>query len=705
MRVAILSYNAQTSDALGNQVAEKLAFFLDRGADVRVFLESERRLQTAVRRYCHVLGWPEMPHDSWEFLSSADLILIEYGQYYRLLEWLPLLAGGKPRLLFDYHGVTPVEFWGTGNREALENGIRRRGLVWCCDAALVHSRFSCDELCSQTAFPSEHIFVLDYPVDTSRFCRGSPRRHLFARLGLQDVSLLLFVGRLAPNKRVPILLEALDRLRDRQPPIHIALVGDTTDVYEAEVQRCRQRAVELGLANRVHFLGQVGDRELLDAYRSADLFVMPSRHEGFCIPVIEAMACGLPVVAARAGALPETVGDAGLTFTSDDPDDLARQVQRVLDNGKDVYPSVLPAASLVAQMRRQGLRRAADHARRLWRDRFGQVMEDLLHRPPRPKRDQVEVRPRTSRRAVTLGSATLLVPVRVFNGGTHAVLSEGPGRIKLSSLVLDERGQICNQPALETPLPDLLAPGQEVATMMRVPVPACVGTYHVALFAVAPSFRSLDSPFSSDAPARGLQPQPDAPARTAQVDGVGAPEQSWQVDLSKISSHQLMVEPANGSAENPGCAESLQAVHRALAEAEGKQELPTDYLDVTDGFLAKLKRWLKNKLLGNFKHAYVDILSRQQSAFNQQTLIALQELAECCALLNHALARQDSGESSQPTNQYPVRDSAVKPENTPELDLLHQLEEARRRLTEMEARLTRLEAPHKVVNGGVVSGV
>src|SRR5262249_31217967 len=59
-------------------------------------------------------------------------------------------------------------------------------------------------------------------------------------------------------------------------------------------------------------------------------FVMPSRHEGFCMPVLEAMAHGVPVIAARAGALPETIGNAGLSFTPDDPDDLAAKIRSVL---------------------------------------------------------------------------------------------------------------------------------------------------------------------------------------------------------------------------------------------------------------------------------------------------------------------------------------------------------------------------------------
>src|SRR5258708_24022519 len=104
MRVALLSYNAQAGDAIGNQVAEKLAFFLQRGADVRVFVQSDKRLNPAIHSYVQCLNGPEPAGPCWEFLSTADLIVVEYGQYYPLLSLLPLLVGGKPRIVFDYHG-------------------------------------------------------------------------------------------------------------------------------------------------------------------------------------------------------------------------------------------------------------------------------------------------------------------------------------------------------------------------------------------------------------------------------------------------------------------------------------------------------------------------------------------------------------------------------------------------------------------------
>ena len=184
--------------------------------------------------------------------------------------------------------------------------------------------------------------------------------------------------------------------------------------------------------------------------------------------------------------------------------------------------------------------------------------------------------------------------------------------------------------------------------MIRVPVPAATGTCQVVLFAV---------------------PQ--------RVQDNTASQRCGNSLVSTESSFRLIVEPAAAQCS----AASLQLVQRALARAEGAQQLPVDYLDVTGGPLAKCKRWIKQKLLGNFKNAYVDVLSRQQSAFNRQTLTALQELAECCTLLNQAVG---TGRGTEESTEMETREPGLQ-------DLRDQIAAARRRLADLEGRLMRLE--------------
>ncbi|MBM4069533.1 MAG: glycosyltransferase [Planctomycetes bacterium] len=331
MRVALVSHNAKSGDAIGNQVAEKLAFFLERGAEVRVLIESAERLHPDVSRH-HEVVQAAATGAAWVFLATADLVSFEFGQFYSLLTLLPLLE--KPRIIVDYHGITPLEMWSGHNREAVLRGLQHRGLVHHADRVLVHSRYIERELLEATGIPRDRICRIGLPVDPARLevpANLARRRDRVRRnLGLMDEHLLLYVGRLAPNKRVPMLVDALAKLRERRPAVHLLIVGDTGDLYRAEADACWQRAAELGVSTRVHFLGHLGDDELVDLYRTADAFVTASRWEGFCVPVIEAMAVGLPVIAARAAALPETIGAAGLTFTPDDADELAEKIASIL---------------------------------------------------------------------------------------------------------------------------------------------------------------------------------------------------------------------------------------------------------------------------------------------------------------------------------------------------------------------------------------
>src|SRR5271166_3636749 len=127
MRVGLISFNGRARDAIGNHLAEKLGFFLDHGADVRVFLQSTDKLHPALQGHVEKIDEVRQTGPAWDFLSSADLVIVDFAQAYDLLYFLPLLSNGKPRLLLEYHGITPPQFWNGAQRVCLDQGLSQRG--------------------------------------------------------------------------------------------------------------------------------------------------------------------------------------------------------------------------------------------------------------------------------------------------------------------------------------------------------------------------------------------------------------------------------------------------------------------------------------------------------------------------------------------------------------------------------------------------
>jgi glycosyltransferase involved in cell wall biosynthesis len=143
---------------------------------------------------------------------------------------------------------------------------------------------------------------------------------------------LLWVGYIYPGKNVDRLYEAFAVIRNRIPH-RLVMVGGQRWSPEKRGATQRQLA-ELGIADRVIFTGPVGHDELPALYSLADLFVFPSLYEGFGIPLIEAMACGCPVLSSNTCAVPEVVGDAGVLVDPKSVADIAEGMAKaVLDRG------------------------------------------------------------------------------------------------------------------------------------------------------------------------------------------------------------------------------------------------------------------------------------------------------------------------------------------------------------------------------------
>jgi glycosyltransferase involved in cell wall biosynthesis len=163
----------------------------------------------------------------------------------------------------------------------------------------------------------------------------------FRRRGGLPERFILHVGTLQPRKNIPILLEALARLQE--PHLSLVLVGSKGWLFDEIFNRVE----ELGLQERVLFRGYVPDKELPLWYNAASLFVFPSLYEGFGMPIVEAMACGTPVIAANTSSIPEATGEAALLFAPQDVAGLAEQLMALLNNG-----------DMAMALRKLGLRQA-----------------------------------------------------------------------------------------------------------------------------------------------------------------------------------------------------------------------------------------------------------------------------------------------------------------------------------------------------------
>ena len=145
------------------------------------------------------------------------------------------------------------------------------------------------------------------------------------------VPLILYVGGISPHKNLQGLLHALARIE--RSAWHVVLVGDYAgDSFFGCYKEVLELSRSLNLAERVTFTGYVGDADLVILYNLATMLVLPSFGEGFGLPVVEAMACGLPVAASNRNSLPEIVGEAGLLFDPLSQEQLAGVITRLLND-------------------------------------------------------------------------------------------------------------------------------------------------------------------------------------------------------------------------------------------------------------------------------------------------------------------------------------------------------------------------------------
>jgi L-malate glycosyltransferase len=249
------------------------------------------------------------------------------------------------RVALVYHNITPAEFFAAWSPElARLSHLGRRELVAFrdrCTVALAKSEFSRREL---VELGFERTDVLPFLIDLSRRPEGgSP---VVRRLYGDGRVNILSVGRIVPNKRIEDLLRAFAAFRLREPRSRLLLVGDHRG-QERYLDSLLQLASALRL-NDVVFTGHVTESELESYYSVAAAYLGLSEHEGYGVPLVEAMAHGLPVVAFNAGAVAETLGGGGVLLGDKDAAHAATALKAVIEE-RDTRAAVLKAQAAVVQ--------------------------------------------------------------------------------------------------------------------------------------------------------------------------------------------------------------------------------------------------------------------------------------------------------------------------------------------------------------------
>ena len=324
---------AHQGDAVGDSARRVRDLLRDKGHEADVFaLSIDAGLTDEIRPFQDPAA------------HAGDVTVLHFAVPSPMTEALASLRG---RRVLQYHNVTPAHFFApydSGVFRIAALGRRELAtLVGRVDLALGDSEYNRREL-EALGFPDTGVMPI--LVNTERLAKCA-RQPVLERTLDDGPANILFVGRVVPNKKLEDhirLAEHYKRYVDTD--YRFIFVGRTNAVprYYATLQALIAR-YEMP-RERFLFTGPVPDAELAAYYRMASAYVSLSEHEGFCVPLVEAMAADLPVLAYGAAAVPETLGGAGICFT---PKDLEYAAETL---GLLVYDDELRSSVIAGQRRR-----------------------------------------------------------------------------------------------------------------------------------------------------------------------------------------------------------------------------------------------------------------------------------------------------------------------------------------------------------------
>jgi glycosyltransferase involved in cell wall biosynthesis len=239
-----------------------------------------------------------------------------------------------PRLVVTMHDILALahpELVFPSRRGRLAWRLKEHTAVRLADRIVTVSETSRRDLQSWFHLPADRLRVITEgpdPIFRPRAKNLESERVLQKHAIPPGSRFLLYVGGLSPHKNLLRLIHAFSQIDAAD--LFLVIAGDFGDVFHTHVPEIRATIASVGVTDRVLLAGFVPDAELVCLYSRAHALVQPSLLEGFGLPPVEAMACGTPVLASRAGSLPEVVGDAGLFFDPADVASITKAINKIL---------------------------------------------------------------------------------------------------------------------------------------------------------------------------------------------------------------------------------------------------------------------------------------------------------------------------------------------------------------------------------------
>lgn len=316
-----ISAGYTNGDAISNEARQMRTLFRSWGFQSEIFSETKLILPELRSDCLDISQLPSRVHQS-------DTVLLHFSIGSAVNEQL---AGLPCRKILRYHNITPHHYFipiNASTAACLQRGRQQiEALAGVAEVNIAVSEYNAGEL-KKNGY--SNITVLPILMDRTAL-QVPPDNKLTKQLSTAATK-ILFVGRCAPNKRIEDLVNAFYHYHKfcnkDSLLIHVGSFSGT-ERYHFLI---RSLVRDLGIGDNVQFMGSIPQTELNACYKSSDIFLSMSEHEGFCIPVIEAMYHGLPVMAFAAAAVPDTMDKAGVLFTEKNYPLVAETMDRIVSS-------------------------------------------------------------------------------------------------------------------------------------------------------------------------------------------------------------------------------------------------------------------------------------------------------------------------------------------------------------------------------------